>query len=261
MFLSTLSQGGLLWGLSRHLLHTKLQKISATESASILHCHPHKSKALVWRERNQQPPKPWTLISPQPVPEAIAHGNLFSSLSSFTLSYKSSRYERDAVVAGLSLLVQSLQTSQKDTVSTICEIRWCTPGILVGADGLTCCSPDALWKDENGDWHGLEVKCPFNPENIPTPQTALVQDPHYLLQAFHCLHCSDALDWHLFYYDPRNLANRRLIKLYRNESLWESILFHYKSFLKTTQEPGRKSKYDRLVGETLLSRIKTELVE
>jgi hypothetical protein len=232
MFLSQLKQSGLLWSLSRHLLHTQLDKVSATESASVLHLHPYKSKASVWREHKE--PKPWTLIS-QPVPAPLAHGNL---------------YERDAVVAGLSII-----SAGQGTVS------WCVPGILLGVDGVTCCSPDALWKDSQGGWHGLEVKCPYNPENIPTPETALVQDPHYLLQAFHCLHTSDCLDWYLFYYDPRNLSNRRLIRIGRNEALWQSILTHYRSFLSLTSEPNRKTKYDRLVGETILNRLKTELVE
>lgn len=233
MFLSQLKQSELLWSISRHLLHTKLEKVSATESASVLHLHPYKSKASVWREHNL--PKPFSLLPPTVQPTPLAWGNL---------------YERDAVVAGLSII-----SSGEGTVS------WCVPGILLGADEVTCCSPDALWKDSQGGWHGLEVKCPYNPENIPTPQTALTQDPHYLLQAFHCLHVSDCLDWHLFYYDPRNLTNKRLIRIGRNEALWNSMLTHYRSFLSLQSEPSRKSKYDRLVGETLLNRLKVELVE
>ena len=239
MFLSQLQQGKPLWTLSRHLLHTQLDKVSATESASILHLHPYKSRAAVWREHKE--PKPFSLL-PSPRVQAMEWGNL---------------YERDAVVAGLSIIM----TQEKYDGSQKNHLEWCTPGILLGADGITCCSPDALWKDRDGGWHGLEVKCPWNPENIPTPQAALTQDPHYLLQAFHCLHTTDCLDWHLFYYDPRNLRNRRLIKVERNDGLWNSMLTHYRSFLSLESEPTRKSKYDRLVGETLLNRLKTELIE
>lgn len=164
-------------------------------------------------------------------------------------------YESDAVGVALSLL------REKDTVSTTspCPLRYCTPGIIIGIDEVSCCSPDALWKDTLGGWHGLEVKCPFNPDNFPT-STTFRKDVHYILQAFHCLHTTGALDWHLFYYDPRNLDNRRLIKIHRNQRVWEKMLSHFRNFNALTSPPLRKTKFDRFMGESLFREIKTELI-
>jgi len=200
-----------------------------------LHLHPYKSKACLWRER--LPTTGLKLLNP-PTCTAMAHGNT---------------YERDAVEAALG------QIGGKYTDGP--ELPWCTPGIILGRDGITCCSPDALWKDQlKGTWHGLEVKCPFNPDNVPTP-TSYRENTHYILQAFHCLHTCEALDWHLFWYDPRNLSNRLLIKVHRNEKTWQKLLSHYRNFLALGVEPGRKSKFDRWMGETLFSEIRTEVVE
>lgn len=226
MFLANLSQGKPLWALSRQLLQTKLGRVSATEAASVLHLHPYRSKTALWKERHQ------TQV-------ASAHGNCMAIQHGNT-------YEGDAVEAALHFLGSTSP--------------WCTPGIVLGEDEVSCCSPDALWKDEGGGWHGLEVKCPFNAENVPTHPSEIRKDVHYILQAFHCLHSCGALDWHLFYYDPRNLNNRCLIKVFRNERVWEKMLSHFRNFNALTTAPPRKTKFDRFMGESLFREIRTELV-
>ena len=160
-------------------------------------------------------------------------------------------YESDAVGVALGLLTEKSTTSD--------PLQYCTPGIVLGADEVSCCSPDALWRDGDGHWHGLEVKCPFNPDNVPTP-TDFRQCTHYILQAFHCLHTTGALDWHLFWYDPRNLDNRRLIRVLPNQRVWEKMLSHFRQFNALQGPPPRKTKFDRFMGESLFREIKTELV-
>lgn len=272
------------------VLQAELNRISAAESASVLHLHPRKSRQQLWSDRQERLRNVRTARF-----FTVSCKALQDTSSPATTATRLSSRERDALdpAHGVSSLSASLlylpdhplsgaataaparvDHAEQDVLKTVLGIlrpstdsSWCTPGMVLGSDGVSCCSPGAMWKDTGGGgWRGLDVVHPLlDPDLFPAwdpfcRDKRLAGAP-YLLQAFHSLHCTGAAAWHLFYYHPHSLQNRWLITVLPDKGLWTSILERYREFLDSEQEPAGETQRDKLLGEALLTRLRFELVQ
>lgn len=93
-------------------------------------------------------------------------------------------------------------------------------GLLPDEQNLFC-SPDAFafWC-EASVMYGVEIKCPFNPKNIP----ATINDinPLHLTQCIQCLHLTGAKAWYLVYHDPRD-GDMVVFLVQKNRPVWKII--------------------------------------
>lgn len=230
--LLNLKQGSPLWKKARKWL--RLQgRVSGTGSGSILGLNPYESRMRHWR-----------------LMKGLEEENQFENQAMrFGKTYEPMAIERALGLLGVK--------------------EWGQPGILV-SDGVAQCSPDAMWEEEvimvdqyTEESHkeivlrGLEVKCPHT-RSIPEKEN-YKRDRHYILQAFHCLMVARAMDWHLYYFNPRDRRDHRLLRIWPDQKIWMSLLNQYEHFFSSL-EPSRKRKHDQDWALRLFDQIKVELV-
>lgn len=95
------------------------------------------------------------------------------------------------------------------------------PGVVISPDLPVCCSPDGIFYHREKDISvGLEIKCPFNPRNVPQKKEDIKVE--YLIQAFVCMNvlCSDRYLLVFFDAESNTLTG---YEMYPEENLWTSF--------------------------------------
>lgn len=199
------------------------KRITSTEISSVLHLNPNKSKAKLWREKNEKQTK-------------RNESNVFTQIGRML--------EPVALNKAIYLIQEWRQNNDQ---------YFFKPGVVLDPYSPLCsCSPDMMFCSSGEDLFGIELKIRVT---RPVPNTISEIDLPHLVQAFSSLHICRARAWYLFYMEASLLDEREmtseqalhagklsLFKIYPNDLVWKEILNQVQQFLEEKKNPPKKNK-------------------